>query len=53
MSFMIPDADTLVTYLKDFTGSSNDTEIQQCIFQAELAMRNIELPALKIGRAHV
>jgi len=45
--YIIPDADTLVTYLKDFTGSSNDTEIQQCIFQAELAMRNIELPALR------
>jgi len=45
--FLIPDADTLVTYLKDFTGSSDDTEIKQCIFQAELAMRNIELPSLR------
>jgi hypothetical protein len=45
--YIIPDADTLVTYLKDFTGSTNDTEIRQCIFQAELAMRNIELPALR------
>jgi hypothetical protein len=45
--YIIPDADTLVSYLMDFTGSSNDTEIQQCIFQAELAMRNIELPALR------
>ena len=45
--YIIPDADTLVTYLKDFTGSSDDTEIQQCIFQAELMMRNIELPALR------
>ena len=45
--FVIPDADTLVTYLKDFTGSDNTTEIKQCIFQAELAMRNIELPALR------
>jgi hypothetical protein len=45
--FIIPDADTLVTYLKDFTGSTNDTEIRQCIFQAELGMRNIELPALR------
>ena len=44
---MIPTADELVTYLKDFTGSSNDQEIKQCIFQAELAMRNIELPALR------
>jgi hypothetical protein len=45
--FIIPDADTLVTYIKDFTGSSDDQEIRQCIFQAELAMRNIELPALR------
>ena len=45
--FVIPTADSLVTYLKDFTGSDNDTEIKQCIFQAELAMRNIELPALR------
>jgi hypothetical protein len=45
--FMIPTADALVTYLKDFTGSSNDTEIKQCIFNAELSMRNIELPALR------
>lgn len=45
--FVIPTADSLVTYLKDFTGSANDTEIRQCIFQAELAMRNIELPALR------
>lgn len=47
MSYMIPDADALVTYLKNFTGSTNDAEIKQCIFQAELAMRNIELPALR------
>jgi len=45
--FVIPDADTLVDYLKDFTGSTNDDEIRQCIFLAELAMRNIELPALR------
>ena len=47
MAYIISDADQLVDYLKDFTGSSNDTEIKQCIFQAELAMRNIELPALR------
>ena len=47
MSFMIPSADALVTYLKDFTGSSNDAEIKQAIFQAELMLRNIELPALR------
>ena len=29
--YIIPDADTLVSYLKDFTGSSDDTEIKQCI----------------------
>ena len=45
--FIIPDANALVSYLKDFTGSNNDDEIKQCIFQAELAMRNIELPALR------
>ena len=47
MSFQIPDADTLVTYLLNFTGSSDTTEIKQCIFLAELAMRNIELPVLR------
>ena len=45
--FIIPTADALVDYIKDFTGSNNDEEIRQCIFQAELAMRNIELPALR------
>lgn len=47
MAYIIPDADTLVTYLLDFTGSSDEDEIKQCIFQCELAMRNIELPALR------
>lgn len=47
MSFQIPSATALVDYLKDFTGSTNDDEIKQCIFLAELAMRNIELPALR------
>jgi hypothetical protein len=45
--FVIPDADSLVSYIQDFTGSTNDNEIKQCIFQAELCMRNIELPALR------
>ena len=45
--FVIPDADSLVTYIKSFTGSNNDDEIRDCIFQAELSMRNIELPALR------
>lgn len=45
--FVIPSADDLVTYIKDFTGSTNDAEIKRCIFLAELSMRNIELPALR------
>ena len=47
MSFQIPTADDLVTFVKSFTGSTNDTEIKQCIYLAELSMRNIELPALR------
>ena len=47
MSFQIPTGDSLVTFLKDFTGSTNDAEIKQCIYLAELSMRNIELPALR------
>lgn len=47
MSFEIPSATALVDFVKDFTGSSNDTEIRQCIYLAELSMRNIELPALR------
>jgi hypothetical protein len=45
--FEIPTADALVSFIKDFTGSTNDTEIKQCIFMAEMSMRNIELPALR------
>ena len=45
--FVIPTGDALVDYIQDFTGSTNDTEIKQCIFLAELTMRNIELPALR------
>jgi len=45
--FVIPTGDDLVDYIQDFTGSTNDTEIKQCIFLAELTMRNIELPALR------
>lgn len=47
MSFQIPNADSLIDYIKDFTGSTNTTEIKQCIFLAEVSMRNIELPALR------
>ena len=45
--FVIPTADDLVDFIKDFTGSTNDAEIKKCIFMAELSMRNIELPALR------
>lgn len=45
--FVIPTGDALVEYIKDFTGSTNDTEVKQCIFLAELSMRNVELPALR------
>ena len=48
--FQIPTADDLVTFIKDFTGSTNDEEIKKCIFMAELSMRNIELPALRDTR---
>jgi len=47
MSTMIPNADALVNYVLDFTGSSNQDEIKQCIYLTELMMRNIELPALR------
>jgi hypothetical protein len=47
MSFQIPTGDALVDFLKDFTGSTNTAEIKQCIYLAELSMRNIELPALR------
>jgi hypothetical protein len=47
MSFQIPNADTLVSYVQDFTGSSNSEEIKKCILMAEMAMRNIELPSLR------
>jgi hypothetical protein len=45
--FQIPTANDLITFIQDFTGSNNDDEIKQCIFMAELSMRNIELPALR------
>ena len=45
--FTIPTGDDLVTFIKDFTGSTNDEEIKKCIFMAEMSMRNIELPALR------
>lgn len=45
--FVIPTANDLVDFIKDFTGSTNDEEIKKCIFMAEMSMRNIELPALR------
>ena len=45
--FFIENADALVNYLKDFTGSTNTAEIKQCINMAEMSMRNVELPALR------
>jgi hypothetical protein len=47
MSTLIPNADALVSYIENFTGSSNNTEIRQCIFLAEMSMRNLEIPALR------
>jgi hypothetical protein len=47
MSTQIPDGNALVTFVKDFTGSTNDAEVKHCIFLTELMMRNIELPALR------
>lgn len=45
--FILPTGEALVDFIKDFTGSSNDNEVKQCIFMAEMSMRNIELPALR------
>ena len=47
MSTMIPDAEGLVDYILDFTGSNNRDEIKQCIFLTDMMLRNIELPALR------
>jgi hypothetical protein len=46
-NFPINSGTELVAYVEAFTGSSNDTEIRQCIYLTELMMRNIELPALR------
>ena len=40
----IASADDLVAFVKQFTGSTNDAEIKECIFLGEMMMRNIELP---------
>lgn len=47
MSYQIPNADALVTFVKQFTGSNNDNEIKECIFLTEMMLRNIELPILR------
>jgi hypothetical protein len=47
MSTQIPDAEGLIDYILDFTGSSNRDEIKQCIFLTDMMLRNIELPALR------
>ena len=43
----IADALALVQFVKDFTGSSNDAEIKECIFMGEMMMRNLELPIMR------
>ena len=45
--FPISTGTDLVQYVEQFTGSSNDNEIKQCIYLTELMLRNIELPALR------
>jgi len=40
----IASANDLVAFVKQFTGSTNDAEIKECIFLGEMMMRNIELP---------
>ena len=46
-NFPITTGTDLVAYVEAFTGSSNSTEIKQCIYLTELMLRNIELPALR------
>lgn len=47
MAFLINNANDLVSFVLDFTGSSDETEVKQCIMLAEMMMRNIELPTLR------
>ena len=47
MSTQISDANSLVSFVEDFTGSSNNSEIKECIYLTELMMRNLEVPALR------
>jgi len=43
----IADANALVSFIQDFTGSNNTNEIKECIFMAEMMMRNLELPVMR------
>jgi len=43
----ISTATDLVNFIADFTGSTNQSEIKECIFLAELMMRNLELPIMR------
>ena len=43
----IADANALVSFVKDFTGSTNDAEVKECIFLTEMMMRNLELPIMR------
>ena len=40
----IANANELVAFVKQFTGSTNTDEIKECIFMGEMMMRNLELP---------
>ena len=40
MSTQITDANGLVTYVEAFTGSSNNTEIKQCIYKNKSLYHN-------------
>lgn len=43
----IADANALVQFVMDFTGSTNQNEIKECIFMGEMMMRNLELPIMR------
>ena len=47
MSYQITNADGLVAFIKDHTGSTDTEEIKDCIHLAELQMRNLELPVMR------
>jgi len=43
----ITDANALVSFIQDFTGSTNQAEIKECIYLGEMMMRNLELPIMR------